>query len=66
MIKIILTNILILISIVSFGQKLTTIRVSVPNKMDDVFIVGNGESLGNWEPDKVKLNVTIQQFSKKI
>ena len=47
MIKIILTNILILISIVSFGQKLTTIRVSVPNKMDDVFIVGNGESLGN-------------------
>ena len=63
--KTILANILLLISLVSFGQELTTIRVSVPNKMDDVFIVGNGESLGNWKPDKVKLN-RINDYEREI
>lgn len=63
--KTILTNILFLISFVSFGQELITIRVSVPNKSNDVFIVGNGESLGNWKPDKVKLN-RINDYEREI
>lgn len=50
---------LLLLNIFSvFGQELTTIKVSVPNKEDEVFIVGNQESLGNWQPDKVKMNKT--------
>ena len=63
--KTILTNILLLISLFSFGQELTTIRVSVPNKTDDVYIVGNGESLGNWKPDKIKLN-RINDYEREI
>ena len=63
--KTILTNILILISIVSFGQEITTIKVSVPNKTDDVYIVGNQENLGNWQPDKIKLN-KISEYEREI
>jgi len=63
--KTILTNILILISLVSFGQEITTIRVSVPNKTDEVYIVGNQENLGNWQPDKVKLN-KISEYEREI
>jgi predicted alpha/beta superfamily hydrolase len=63
--KTILTNILILISLVSFGQEITTIRVSVPNKTDEVYIVGNQENLGNWQPDKVKLN-KISKYEREI
>ena len=63
--KTFLTNILILISFVSFGQELTSIRVSVPNKTDEVFIVGNQENLGNWIPNKVKLN-KISEFEREI
>jgi predicted alpha/beta superfamily hydrolase len=63
--KTILTNILILISIVSFGQEITTIRVSVPNKTDEVYIVGNQDDLGNWQPDKVKLS-KISEYEREI
>lgn len=52
----ILTIIFLLNSIISFGQKLTLIKVSVPNKTDEVFIVGNQESLGNWQPNKIKMH----------
>ncbi len=61
----ILTQILILISTISFGQELTSIKISVPNKTDEVYIVGNQESLGNWEPDKIKLN-KISQYEREI
>lgn len=61
----ILTQILILISTVSFGQELTSIKISVPNKTDEVYIVGNQESLGNWEPDKIKMN-KISQYEREI
>ncbi|MCF8714290.1 hypothetical protein JM658_05555 [Joostella atrarenae] len=54
----ILTTILLISSMISSGQELSTIRVSVPNKTDEVFIVGNQESLGNWQPEKVKMNKT--------
>ena len=53
------------ISLVSYGQDLITIRVSVPNKTDDVYIVGNQENLGNWQPDKVKLN-KISEYEREI
>jgi predicted alpha/beta superfamily hydrolase len=61
----ILKGILILTSIVSFGQELTTIRVSVPNKTDEVYIVGNQDNLGNWQPDKIKLN-KISEYEREI
>ncbi len=61
----ILIQILILISTISFGQELTSIKISVPNKTDEVYIVGNQESLGNWEPNKIKLN-KISQYEREI
>jgi predicted alpha/beta superfamily hydrolase len=63
--KKILTSILLCISVVFFGQNLTTIKISVPNKTDEVYIVGNQESLGNWQPNKVKMNV-ISEFEREI
>ena len=61
----ILTQILILISTISFGQELTSIKISVPNKTDEVYIVGNQESLGNWEPNKIKLK-KISEYEREI
>ncbi|MCB0439462.1 MAG: hypothetical protein KDD20_12050, partial [Mangrovimonas sp.] len=61
----ILTIILLLSTIFSFGQKMTTIKVLVPNKTDEVFIVGNQENLGNWQPDKVKMN-RISDYEREI
>lgn len=63
--KTILSTILILIYFVSFEQEITTIKVSVPNKTDDVYIVGNQENLGNWQPDKIKLN-KISEYEREI
>jgi predicted alpha/beta superfamily hydrolase len=63
--NLILRGTLILTSLVSFGQELTTIRVSVPNKTDEVYIVGNQDDLGNWTPDKVKLN-KISEYEREI
>lgn len=61
----ILTIILLLSSIVLFGQDLTTIKVSVPNKTDEVFIVGNQKSLGDWNPNKVKMKI-ISDYQREI
>jgi hypothetical protein len=63
--NLILRGTLMLTSLVSFGQELTTIRVSVPNKTDEVYIVGNQDDLGNWTPDKVKLN-KISECEREI
>jgi hypothetical protein len=38
-----------------FGQKEITFSVIVPENTEEVFIVGNQESLGNWNPNKVKM-----------
>ncbi len=56
--KTLITIIFSLISLVSLGQELTTIKVSVPNKADEVFIVGNQDALGNWQPNKIKMDKT--------
>ena len=63
--KKILTKISFLICIISFGQELTTIKISVPKKTDEVFIVGNQKNLGNWQPDKIKMKKT-SDFERKI
>ena len=63
--KTILTNLFMVISLVSFGQELTTIRVSVPNKSDDVYIVGNQDNLGNWQPDKIKM-IKTSEYQREI
>lgn len=35
-----------------------TFKVKVPNENDEIFITGNQESLGNWMPEKIKMNKT--------
>ena len=55
--KTLLTHIFTLLSFVSFGQELTTIKVLVPNTTDEVFITGNQEALGSWEPNKIKMSM---------
>lgn len=60
-----LTSALIFIALASFGQELTTIKVSVPNETDEVFITGNQESLGNWQPEKVKMN-KISKYEREV
>lgn len=39
-----------------FGQNKRTIKVTVPNKTDEVFITGNQKAFGDWKPDVVKMN----------
>ena len=63
--KKILIIILLLSSIITLGQELTTIKISVPNETDEVFIVGNQESFGNWQPDKIKMN-RISDYEREI
>ena len=53
--KLVFTQIFTLLSLMSFGQEFTTITVLVPNKTDEVYVVGNQEVLGNWQPDEVKI-----------
>lgn len=42
-----------------------TIKVKTLNKDDEVYIVGNQESLGNWNPSKIKMNY-ISDFQRTI
>ena len=63
--KLFLNQILLFCSIITFGQDLYTIKVSVPNKADEVFIVGNQESLGNWKPEKIKMS-RISDYEREI
>jgi predicted alpha/beta superfamily hydrolase len=60
-----LLPIIVLLSALSYGQERTTIRVSVPNKTDEVFIVGNQDVLGTWQPDKIKLD-SISEYEREI
>ena len=42
-----------------------TIKIKTLNKDDEVYIVGNQESLGNWNPSKIKMNY-ISDFQRTI
>lgn len=37
------------------AQQKTTLRVTTPPGTDAVYVTGNQEALGNWQPDKIKL-----------
>ncbi|MDU0809249.1 alpha/beta hydrolase-fold protein [Aquirufa regiilacus] len=63
--KLLISSILVLITFSSFSQELSKIKVTVPNKTDEVFITGNQENLGNWKPDKIKLN-RVSEFEREI
>jgi len=63
--KNILTQILIFVALASFGQDLTTIKVIVPNPTDEIYIAGNQESLGDWNPELVKMN-KISDYERAI
>ncbi|WP_166962221.1 alpha/beta hydrolase-fold protein [Yeosuana marina] len=63
--KLIITTLLFLITLTSAGQETITIRVSTPNKTDEVFIAGNQASLGDWNPSKVKMN-KISDFEREL
>ena len=58
-------HILFLISTALIGQNMVTFKVIVPTKTDKVFITGNQESLGDWEADKIKMNV-ISDYEREI
>lgn len=48
-----------------FAQEKRTIKVIVPNKTDNIFITGNQESLGNWDPGSVKMKKT-SDFEREL
>lgn len=53
-------NLIVLLTLVFscsiWSQMTQTIKVTVPNVTDEVYISGNQEALGNWKVDQVKLN----------
>ncbi|NVK49370.1 MAG: hypothetical protein HWE09_06350 [Cyclobacteriaceae bacterium] len=53
--RLLFTPIFVFLSLFAFSQELTTIEVYVPNKEDEVYIVGNQDALGNWQADQVKM-----------
>ncbi|NMM50782.1 alpha/beta hydrolase-fold protein [Marinigracilibium pacificum] len=63
--NIFLFTIIMLLSGSIFAQEKATIKVIVPNKTDEVYITGNQESLGNWNPAAVKMNKT-SDFEREI
>lgn len=62
--SILLSLVLILASNV-LGRSQQTIKVIVPNKADEVYITGNQESLGNWDPGSIKMK-KISEYERSI
>ena len=58
-------HIFTLLSCLAFGQETTTIKVSVPDKTDEVYIVGNQDALGNWQADKIKME-KVSDFERAV
>ena len=48
-----------------FAQEKRTIKVIVPNKTDEIFITGNQDALGDWNPGSVKMTKT-SDFEREI
>lgn len=42
-----------------------TIKVKVPKKDDNIYIVGNQTNLGDWNPEKIKMN-KISDYEREI
>jgi predicted alpha/beta superfamily hydrolase len=55
------------LSLISFGQNKSSItfKVQVPSNLDEVYVTGNQENIGNWEPSKIKMN-KISDFEREI
>ena len=49
----------------AFAQQNVTIKVIVPSKTYEVYVTGNQESLGNWDPSVVKMN-KVSGFEREI
>jgi predicted alpha/beta superfamily hydrolase len=43
----------------------TKIRLKVQNKTDTIYITGNQKSLGDWNPNKIKMN-EVSEFEREI
>lgn len=56
---------MLLVTVMVYGQATQTIKVIVPNKTDEVYITGNQEALGNWNPNKIKLK-KVSDFERSI
>ena len=63
--KSIVLSIALVIYGVMFAQTQKTIKVIVPNKTDEVYITGNQESLGNWNPKTIKLD-KVSDYERSI
>lgn len=48
-----------------FAQQSITIVVTVPNESDEVYISGNQPTLGNWQPDTVKM-IKISKYEREV
>jgi predicted alpha/beta superfamily hydrolase len=49
----------------SGASKEISIKLTVLNKEDEAYISGNQESLGNWNPSKVKFNV-VSEYEREL
>ncbi|WP_224488657.1 alpha/beta hydrolase-fold protein [Robertkochia flava] len=47
------------------AQEKRTIKVIVPDQSDEVYITGNQDALGNWDPGAVKMN-RISDFEREV
>ena len=56
---------MLFLTVMVFGQATQTIKVIVPNKTDEVYITGNQEALGNWNPKSVKME-KISDYERSI
>ncbi|UAM97778.1 hypothetical protein K8354_16005 [Polaribacter litorisediminis] len=63
--KLITLKIMLFLTAMVFGQATQTIKVIVPNKTDDVYITGNQEAFGNWNPNHVKME-KISDYERSI
>src|SRR6056297_850532 len=63
--KSILFKIAFFISIAIYSQTTQTIKVIVPNKTDEVYITGNQESLGNWNPNSIKMD-KVSDYERRL
>jgi len=48
-----------------FAQEKKTIKVIVPHKTDEVYITGNQKSLGDWNPNSIKMD-KISDYERSI
>jgi hypothetical protein len=42
-----------------------TIRVKVPNEKDTIYITGNQSNLGDWSPNKIKMN-KVSEYEREL